>query len=124
MLRAGLPRRAAAGARGAARAGRGGGGGARRRPPPHDQGPQDVGRGTRLSVAGETDRSPGWWGSVFLLVADATFFGSLLFGYAFLWTVAPGWPPPEWLEPLPVGLRPVPVLPLPPSSAMKILLEL
>ena len=70
----------------------------------HDQGPQYVGRGERLLVAGETDRSPGWWGSVFLLVANATFFGSLLFGYAFLWTVAPGWPPPEWLEPLPLEL--------------------
>ena len=64
-----------------------------------DEGPQDVGCGVRLPLAGETDRSPGWWGSIFLLVANATFFGSLLFGYAFLWTVAPGWPPPEWLEP-------------------------
>ena len=25
--------------------------------------------------------------------------GSLLFGYAFLWTVAPNWPPPAYLEP-------------------------
>ena len=68
-----------------------------------DQGPQDVGRGTRLPVAGETDRAPGWWGSAFLLAADATFFGSLLFGYAFLWTVAPGWPPPEFLAPSLLG---------------------
>ena len=65
-----------------------------------DRGPQDVGRGVDLPLAGETDRSPGWWGSIFLLVANATFFGSLLFGYAFLWTVAPGWPPPQWLEPM------------------------
>ncbi len=64
-----------------------------------DQGPQDAGRGAVLPLTGETDRAPGWWGSVFLLVANATFFGSLLFGYAFLWTVAPGWPPPEWLPP-------------------------
>lgn len=35
-------------------------------------------------------------GSVFLLTANATLFGSLLFGFAFLWTVAPGWPPPVW----------------------------
>jgi cytochrome c oxidase subunit I+III len=26
-------------------------------------------------------------------------FGSLLFGYAFLWTVAPNWPPPSYLAP-------------------------
>ncbi|MBM9593401.1 cytochrome c oxidase subunit I [Roseitranquillus sediminis] len=66
---------------------------------PVDLGPQEAGRGERLPVSGETDRAPGWWGSAFLLAADATFFGSLLFGYAFLWTVAPGWPPPELLEP-------------------------
>ncbi len=43
----------------------------------------------------ETAGAPGWWGSVFLLVSDATLLGSLLFGYAFLWVVAPNWPPPE-----------------------------
>ncbi|CUH11451.1 Cytochrome c oxidase subunit 1 [Jannaschia seosinensis] len=64
-----------------------------------DLGPQDVGRGLSLPPSGETDRSPGWWGTAFLLAANATFFGSLIFGYAFLWTVAPAWPPPEWLEP-------------------------
>jgi cytochrome c oxidase subunit I+III len=58
-----------------------------------DHGPQDAGRGVMLPYASETARPPGWWGSVFLLIADATFFGSLLFGYAFLWTVAPNWPP-------------------------------
>ena len=64
-----------------------------------DAGPQDAGRGVTLALAGETEKSPGWWGSVFLLGANATFFGSLLFGYAFLWTVAPGWPPQDWLAP-------------------------
>ena len=49
-----------------------------------------------LPFASETDDPPGWWGSVFLLIANATFFGCLFFGYAFLWTVAPNWPPPEW----------------------------
>ena len=62
-----------------------------------DAGPQEAGHGLSLPLAGETDRSPGWWGSVFLLTANATLYGSLLFGYAFLWTVAPGWPPPAWL---------------------------
>lgn len=64
-----------------------------------DAGPQDAGRGANLPLAGETTKSPGWWGTVFLLAANGTFFGSLLFGYAFLWTVAPGWPPAEWLTP-------------------------
>ena len=64
-----------------------------------DLGPEDAGLGISLPHAGEVDRAPGWWGTLFLLVADAVLFGSLIFGYAFLFTVAPGWPPPEWLEP-------------------------
>jgi cytochrome c oxidase subunit I+III len=61
-----------------------------------DQGLQDAGLGLMLPFASETADPPGWWGSVFLLIANATFFGCLIFGYAFLWTVAPNWPPPEW----------------------------
>jgi len=41
---------------------------------------------------------PGWWGMLFAIVADATLYASLLFGYLFLWTVAPGWPPPFYIE--------------------------
>ncbi|AZG77443.1 cytochrome c oxidase subunit I [Methylocystis rosea] len=59
---------------------------------------QNVGRATLLPQAIETDRSPGWWGSAFLLGADAVLYGSLFFGYAFLWTVGPNWPPPQWLS--------------------------
>ncbi|OGN51704.1 MAG: cytochrome c oxidase subunit I [Caulobacterales bacterium RIFOXYB1_FULL_67_16] len=55
-----------------------------------------VGGGLDLPNATQVARSPSWWGSVFLLTANATFFGSLLFGFAFLWTVAPAWPPPAW----------------------------
>ncbi|ATQ68700.1 MULTISPECIES: cytochrome c oxidase subunit I [Methylosinus] len=69
-----------------------------------DLGPQEVGCGASLPRSAEIDHSPGWWGSVFLLSADAVFFGSLLFGYAFLWTIAPGWPPPRWLSPSILGL--------------------
>ncbi|WP_300379061.1 cytochrome c oxidase subunit I [Henriciella sp.] len=64
-----------------------------------DMPPQPIGRGIKLANSSTVDRSPGWWGSAFLLTADATFFGSLLFGFAFLWTVAPGWPPPALFEP-------------------------
>ncbi|MGP3698575.1 cytochrome c oxidase subunit I [Rhodobacter sp. NSM] len=62
-----------------------------------DEGLLPVGRGE--SLPREVPDTPGWWGSLFLLLADATLFGSLMFGYAFLWTVAPNWPPPEWLQP-------------------------
>jgi cytochrome c oxidase subunit I+III len=64
-----------------------------------DLAPQDIGHGIIVPNATATDRSPGWWGSLFLLIANATLFGSLLFGFAFLWTVAPGWPPPARFEP-------------------------
>ncbi|MCB5177544.1 cytochrome c oxidase subunit I [Microvirga lenta] len=68
-----------------------------------DEGPLEVGRGLTLPLASEAADPPGWWGSLFLLLANATLFGSLLFGYAFLWTVAPNWPPPNYLEPGLVG---------------------
>lgn len=64
-----------------------------------DLGPLDAGCGVVLRTASEVDRCPGWWGSAFLLLADGVFFGSLVFGYGFLFTIAPGWPPPRWLEP-------------------------
>ncbi|WP_173934319.1 cytochrome c oxidase subunit I [Chelativorans sp. Marseille-P2723] len=64
-----------------------------------DQSPQDVGNGLALPLASHASEPPGWWGSLFLLLANGVFFGSLLFGYAFLWTVAPNWPPPSYLEP-------------------------
>jgi len=64
----------------------------------------DIGHGERAATHPECDDRPGWWGSVFLLVADGTFFASLLFGYAFLWTIAPNWPPPALIEPSLVGM--------------------
>ncbi len=64
-----------------------------------DEGLLDAGHGLSLPLASAVAHPPGWWGTAFLLVADATFFASLLFGYAFLWTVAPNWPPAAYLEP-------------------------
>ncbi|MDO9607923.1 MAG: cbb3-type cytochrome c oxidase subunit I, partial [Brevundimonas sp.] len=60
--------------------------------------PRAIGQGLDLLTATQVGRSPPRWGSAFLLPANATFFGSLLFGFAFLWTVAPAWPPPAWFD--------------------------
>uniref|UniRef100_UPI0017951811 cytochrome c oxidase subunit I n=1 Tax=Methylibium sp. TaxID=2067992 RepID=UPI0017951811 len=38
---------------------------------------------------------PGLWGMGVTLLADAALYGSLIFGWLFLWTVAPNWQPPE-----------------------------
>ncbi|HXH52030.1 MAG TPA: cytochrome c oxidase subunit I [Sphingomicrobium sp.] len=67
-----------------------------------DPEPADVGRGLELMPHSGSPQAPGWWGMVFTLVADGALFGSLLFGYLFLWTIAPNWPPPRWIEPDPI----------------------
>lgn len=64
-----------------------------------DTGLVDVGQDRRLPASFEAARTTGWWGSVLALGASATLFASLLFGYAFLWTVAPNWPPPTLIAP-------------------------
>ncbi|KQM13121.1 cytochrome B [Sphingomonas sp. Leaf24] len=64
-----------------------------------DTGQVDVGQDRRLPTSLEAARTTGWWGSVLALGASATLFASLLFGYAFLWTVAPNWPPPALIAP-------------------------
>jgi cytochrome c oxidase subunit I+III len=63
-----------------------------------DIGPLPIGRGETAPIHREAAGPPGWWGSVFLLVADGTALASLLFGYAFLWVIAPNWPPPERID--------------------------
>ena len=64
-----------------------------------DVGMVTIGGGRSLPTSFEAPRTTGWWGSVFALAASATLFASLLFGYAFLWTIAPNWPPPALIPP-------------------------
>ncbi|MDJ0278129.1 cytochrome c oxidase subunit I [Sphingomonas sp. 2R-10] len=70
-----------------------------------DFGPLPAGPGgAMLPIAGESGGTTGWWGSVFALTASGTLFASLLFGYAFLWTVAPDWPPRQLIARAPFEL--------------------
>src|SRR5690606_2389228 len=59
------------------------GGGAARHARPHG-----------LPLHPYTFDGPGLWGMGVTLLADAALYGSLLFGWLFLWTVAPRWEPP------------------------------
>lgn len=75
----------------------------------HDPAPVQAGHGVALPVHDVVERAPGRAGLMWTLVANGTFFVSLLFGYAYLATVAPGWPPPNllqggWALPLAGGL--------------------
>jgi cytochrome c oxidase subunit I+III len=65
-----------------------------------DVGPVTAGHDRALPTAFEVEGTVSYWGSVFALAASATLFASLLFGYAFLWTVAPNWPPPVLFAPM------------------------
>ena len=62
-----------------------------------DPGPDDMRDG--LPPHHVADDAPGPLGVIFTLVADATFFASLLFGYAYVWLIAPGPTPPSLADP-------------------------
>ncbi|MCG6118558.1 MAG: cytochrome c oxidase subunit I [Aquimonas sp.] len=57
----------------------------------------DAGRGLMLPLHVQVQDAPGWWGMAVGLLVNATFYITLLFGYLYLWAVAPGWPPPAFI---------------------------
>jgi cytochrome c oxidase subunit I+III len=57
-----------------------------------------------LQLHSRTFDGPGLWGMGLTLLADGALYASLLFGWAYLWTVAPGWQMP--VRP-PLGLWPL-----------------
>jgi cytochrome c oxidase subunit I+III len=65
----------------------------------NDPQPVAIGRGVTVLPHAAADQPPGWWGMVFTLIFDATLLTSLVFGYLFLLTVAPNWPPPAFVDP-------------------------
>ncbi|MYZ45375.1 cytochrome c oxidase subunit I [Schauerella aestuarii] len=46
--------------------------------------------------------TPGVWGVGLALTANGTLFAALLFGYVFLWLIAPNWPPATFIDVSPV----------------------
>jgi cytochrome c oxidase subunit I+III len=64
-----------------------------------DPEPLRAGRGLMLLPHAAAAGAPGWWGTWLMLIANGTLLASLLFGYVFLATMAPGWPPPALIEP-------------------------
>jgi len=62
-----------------------------------DAEPVAIGRGQTAPLHATTADPPTLWGMVFTLMANGVLFGALVFGYLFLWVVAPNWPPPDLL---------------------------
>ncbi|HEX2256586.1 MAG TPA: cbb3-type cytochrome c oxidase subunit I, partial [Afifellaceae bacterium] len=71
---------------------------------PSDPEPLPAGHGVSLLPHAAAAGAPGWWGTWLMLIANGAFFASLMFGYIFLATMAPNWPPPALIEPQPVVL--------------------
>ena len=50
-------------------------------------------RGHELSAHVSSHKAPGYWGIVSLIATEAALFGSLIFGYYYLASGSPHWPP-------------------------------
>ena len=72
--------------------------GLREDPAPVPAGPRDDPHSLLLPVHDVAHAAPGLTGLAWTLVADGAFFASLLFGYAYLCTIAPGDTPLPWLR--------------------------
>ncbi len=58
----------------------------------------DAGCGLQLPLHAQVRDAPGWWGMAAGLLVNGTFFITLLFGYLYLWVVAPAWPPASYIS--------------------------
>lgn len=56
---------------------------------------KSIGHGISLPLYTAGPASSGWWAMFITMMADATAFASLIFGYFFYWTVHPDFPPAE-----------------------------
>jgi len=58
-----------------------------------------IGHGLSLPLYSSGPASPSWWAMFITMMADATAFASLIFGYFFYWTVHPDFPPADIIGP-------------------------
>ncbi|MCC2981065.1 cbb3-type cytochrome c oxidase subunit I [Sphingomonas sp. IC4-52] len=54
-----------------------------------------IGHGLEVPLYLSGPQAPGWWAMFITMLADATAFAGLVFGYYFFWTVHPVFPPPN-----------------------------
>lgn len=54
-----------------------------------------IGHGIKLPLYISGVRAPGWWAMFITMMADATAFSGLVFGYFFFWTRHPDFPPAD-----------------------------
>jgi cytochrome c oxidase subunit I+III len=54
---------------------------------------KSIGHGIVLPLYRSGPAAPGWWAMFITMLADATAFSGLVFGYYFFWTVHPSFPP-------------------------------
>jgi len=59
---------------------------------------QPAGGELELPLHPQVDEAPGWWGMLAGLLCNGTFYITALFGYLYLWAVAPGWPPESFID--------------------------
>ncbi|RFA24793.1 cytochrome c oxidase subunit I [Alkalilimnicola ehrlichii] len=62
-----------------------------------DPGEVDAGHGLHLPMHHRNPTGPGWWGTLIALFSNGALYASLLFGYYFLWTAVPDWPPSAYV---------------------------
>ena len=58
-----------------------------------------IGHGIDLPLYISGTQAPGWWAMFITMMADATAFSGLVFGYYFFWTVHEAFPPPGMTGP-------------------------
>ncbi|TVV77421.1 cbb3-type cytochrome c oxidase subunit I [Sphingomonas solaris] len=58
-----------------------------------------IGHGIELPLYISGTQAPGWWAMFITMMADATAFSGLVFGYYFFWTVHEAFPPPGMTGP-------------------------